>query len=186
MSAVPPFDDSFQRVVGVEGRYSNDPRDSGGETMYGITVAVARAYGYKREMRDMPLDVAKVIYRARYWDMLRLNVIAVTAPTLAHELFDSAVNCGQGNAGRWFQRALNALNLGGSLYADGKVDGIIGEMTLAAWSALVKRRGSIMSERAVRRLCDAQQGTYYLDLAERREKDEAFVFGWAINRLGGG
>ncbi len=32
------FDEAFAKVVGVEGHYSNDPADSGGETMFGVTV----------------------------------------------------------------------------------------------------------------------------------------------------
>src|SRR5690625_1688136 len=33
-------------IIRVEGAYSNNPADKGGETMYGITVSVARANGY--------------------------------------------------------------------------------------------------------------------------------------------
>lgn len=185
MSAIPQFDHAFMHVVGVEGRYSNDPADSGGATMYGITERVARAYGYKGAMSAMPLDIAKVIYRARYWEPLKLNIIGLQAPKLAYELFDSGVNCGIGNAGKWFQRALNGLNLGASIYADMRVDGIVGEVTIAAWLSLVKRRGITQAETAVRRLCDCQQGVYYLELVERREKDERFLAGWSLNRLGG-
>jgi lysozyme family protein len=65
------FDDAFIKVIGIEGRYSNNPTDSGGATMYGITEAVARAYGYTGRMQDMPLGIAKEIYRQRYWDKLR-------------------------------------------------------------------------------------------------------------------
>ena len=31
------FDNAFVHVIGVEGGYVNDPRDTGGETNYGIT-----------------------------------------------------------------------------------------------------------------------------------------------------
>lgn len=44
----------------------NDPSDKGGETNYGITVATARANGYKGAMRDLPLQTAKDIYRNEY------------------------------------------------------------------------------------------------------------------------
>ena len=35
------FDQAFERVIGHEGGYVNDPRDPGGETKYGIS---RRAY----------------------------------------------------------------------------------------------------------------------------------------------
>lgn len=184
MSAVPQFDSAFARVVGIEGSYSDDPRDSGGATMFGITERVARAHGYVGRMDQMPLAKAKEIYRASYWDVLHLDYISLHAPALAAELFDSSVNCGTMVAGMWLQRALNVLNDRGSLWADMPVDGQIGQVSLSALDAFFRKRGSIRGAIALRRLCDAQQGVYYLALAERREKDEAFVFGWTMNRLG--
>ena len=35
------------------------------------------------------------------------------------------------------------------------------------------------------RMLDAQQGAFYMDLAERRPKDERFVYGWFLHRVGG-
>jgi lysozyme family protein len=49
-----------------EGGYSNNPNDSGGETMWGVTDRVARANGYAGPMKDMPREVAKNIYFASY------------------------------------------------------------------------------------------------------------------------
>lgn len=179
------FDHAFERVIGVEGRYSNNPADSGGETMFGITAAVARANGYAGPMRSMPIDFAKKVYRSEYWDALRLDAIADIAPRLAHELFDTAVNCGVGVAGRFLQRALNGLNLRGTLFADIAEDGRVGPVTLEAIRALGTRRGARDAETALLRLCDGQQVARYLDLTRARDKDEAFLFGWIINRTGG-
>lgn len=36
----------IDEIIRVEGGYVNDPADSGGETNFGVTVAVARAHGY--------------------------------------------------------------------------------------------------------------------------------------------
>jgi lysozyme family protein len=37
------FDTAFQRLIGHEGGYVNDPRDPGGETKYGISRRSTRA-----------------------------------------------------------------------------------------------------------------------------------------------
>jgi lysozyme family protein len=39
------FDSAFQKVIMVEGGYSDHPSDTGGKTQFGITEAVARANG---------------------------------------------------------------------------------------------------------------------------------------------
>ena len=60
------IDEIINEIIRVEGGYSNDKNDAGGETMYGITVAVARANGYAGNMKDMPRKVAYDIYYNQY------------------------------------------------------------------------------------------------------------------------
>lgn len=59
------FDKAFVELLGNEGSYSNDPHDPGGETMWGITIAVARENGYVGAMKDMDQSIAKTIYADR-------------------------------------------------------------------------------------------------------------------------
>jgi lysozyme family protein len=177
------FDDSFEKVVGIEGRYSHNPRDSGGETMYGITLRVARAYGYQGPMQAMPLATAKAIYREGYWDKLRLDqVAAVAGARVADEIFDTAVNLGAAKAGTYLQRSLNVLNQGAVMYADIPVDGDVGPLTIEALRSYCRRRGQD-GNTVLLRCLNALQGAFYIDLAEKREKDETFVFGWFKNRV---
>lgn len=176
------FDQSFAHVVGIEGRYSNDPADSGGETMYGITVAIARANGYAGPMDEMPLAVAKTIYQRQYWELLRLDDIAALSVLVAAELFDTAVNCGVGVAGRCLQRALNAFNRQQADYPDATVDGVVGPMTVYLFRQFMAKRGK-QGEVVMLRALNALQGARYIDLVEKREKDERFVFGWFANRV---
>lgn len=173
----------FEHTIGLEGRYCNDPRDSGGETCWGITRRVAAANGYSGPMATMPRDIAQKIYEIAYWRPLKLHVFGPDMPKLAGELFDAAVNCGLTRAASWLQRALNALNVRGGLYHDIPVDGQLGNVTLGALQALRDHRGD-GADLALAKLVDCQQGCYYLELAERREKDERFVYGWVMNRLG--
>ena len=59
-------DDILEHVLANEGGYVDDPRDAGGETMLGITKAVARANGYAGPMRDLTRAKALDIYRGQY------------------------------------------------------------------------------------------------------------------------
>ena len=45
-------------TIGREGGYSNHPADRGGETIWGITAAVARRNGYAGAMRSMPREAS--------------------------------------------------------------------------------------------------------------------------------
>lgn len=112
------FDNAFQILLGHEGGYVDHPDDPGGKTKYGITEVVARANGYHGAIEDLPLDVAKRIYRARYWDALRLDEMPAAIRYVA---FDSAVNSGVGQAAKWLQRAVRVAD-----------DGKIGPQTMAA------------------------------------------------------
>lgn len=176
------FSTLVEQVLLREGGYVNDPSDSGGETNYGITLAVARAYGYEGPMRDLPRDTAKAIYKAKYWDYNLLDEVAKLSPKIADELFDTGVNQGVASAGAFLQRSLNVLNQGGALYADTKVDGHIGRMTVAALREYLKRRGA-QGEIVLFRALNSLQGAFYIELAEGRAKDEKYVYGWLLNRV---
>ena len=112
------FDRLFQELIEIEGGYSNHPADKGGETMYGITRETARAYGYTGNMRNMPKETAKEIYRKGFWEKYKCNQMP---EVIAYHFFDACVNHGAGNAARFLQRA--------ACVAD---DGIIGRITLNA------------------------------------------------------
>lgn len=176
------FDLFVAEVTAIEGGYSDNPDDSGGETNFGITVAVARANGYHGSMREMPLDVAKRIYKTMYWDSLMLDRVYEMSPLIAKEMFDTGVNLGVDASGRFLQRCLNVLNLRATLYPDLKIDGRIGPMSLYALELFLKARGK-NGVLAMLRLLNSLQGAFYVELAEKREKDEAFVYGWALNRV---
>ena len=112
------FDEAFVRLLGSEGGYANDPRDPGGETMWGITKRVALANGYIGPMREMTQAQAKAIYLARYWNAAHVGSLP---EELRFHVFDAAVNSGVGQAVRWVQRAVGAVD-----------DGVVGPETLRA------------------------------------------------------
>ncbi|MEC8917801.1 MAG: glycosyl hydrolase 108 family protein [Pseudomonadota bacterium] len=164
-------------VIAREGGYVNHPADKGGPTCWGITLATARANGYDGDMRALPREFAAKVYARRYWSPLALDEVAAYSLDLAAFLFDWGVNSGTGVAGEYLQRQLNVLNDRERLYADISVDGAPGGETLGALAAFRKARG----ERGVVLLAEtinARRIAFCAELAERKESQEAFAFGW--------
>jgi lysozyme family protein len=116
------FDTAFEKLLGHEGGFSDHAADPGGKTRYGITEAVAREVGYRGDMRELPLDLAKRIYMERYWRPVRADELPAG---VRYAVFDAAVNSGPGQAVKWLQRAAGVLD-----------DGVLGPKTLAAVNAL--------------------------------------------------
>lgn len=178
------FDTCFEDLVLKEGGYSDHAADRGGRTRYGITEAVARAAGYTGPMAELGLDTARDIYRRQYWLALRLDEVATLSLPIAAELFDTAVNQGAGTAARYLQVALNALNREGRDFPDMAVDGRLGPGTLAALRRYLEVRGRPEGGQVLLRALDCQQGAKYLALAAWDPRQEAFVYGWLLNRVG--
>lgn len=114
------FDDAFDALIGNEGGYSDNPKDPGGATMWGVTERVARASGYTGSMQDLPRDTAKAIAKKLYWDPLHLDAFD---PRVAFQIFDANYN--GGHPILWAQGASGA-----------KVDGLMGPRTIAAVQAV--------------------------------------------------
>ena len=111
------FDDAIKRVLMHEGGYSDHAADPGGKTMYGITEAVAREVGYRGNMAELPLDLAKRIYKERYWDAVRADELPAS---IRYLMLDAAVNSGPRQSILWLQRALGVT-----------ADGVLGPVTIA-------------------------------------------------------
>lgn len=146
------FEDAFQRLIGHEGGYVNDPRDPGGETKYGIS---RRSYPGE-DIAGMTLERAKEIYLRDYWGPAGCDA----APAgIKFDLFDMAVNSGVKPAVRTLQRAAG--------FTDRAVDGVLGPRTLQAVQ-------SVDSARLVARFNGARLA-YMADLSNW----PAFGRGWA-------
>jgi len=183
MTQMPSIDDLLDEVIAREGGYSNHPADRGGPTRWGITQAVARDNGYIGDMRDLPREAAIAIYRQLYWQTPRIDQVALIAPHIAAEMFDTGVNMGPPTAIAFLQRALNALNRDGRDYPDIAVDRRIGTATLHALQRFIDVRGTA-GETVLLKAIEALQGERYIALAEKRPANEAFLYGWLANRIG--
>jgi lysozyme family protein len=114
---------AFEKTLGFEGGYVNNPNDPGGETKYGIS---KRSYP-SLDIAALTLNDAMGIYYRDYWTPLKLD--QVSAPPLAEEIFDTAVLHGPKLAAGIAQGAL--ILLGVKVDLDGK----IGPKTLTALNA---------------------------------------------------
>lgn len=115
------FDRVLLQVLKHEGGWSDHPRDPGGATMKGVTLAVFRRfYGEERSKSDLRAITDRQlesIYRKDYWDRCWCDELP-DGVDLA--VFDTAVNSGPRRSIRFIQQAVDA-----------DVDGAIGPNTLA-------------------------------------------------------
>lgn len=176
------IDTIIDGIIAAEGGYVNDPTDAGGETKYGITAAVARANGYYGNMKDLPLATAKQIYKNKYWLEPHFDRIATLSPAVAEELCDTGVNCGVSFAEGILQSALNLLNRQEADYKDIPEDKSIGPGTLNALATYLVKRGKD-GELVLLRMLNVMQGSRYIELTKTKPSQEAFLFGWFLNRV---
>ena len=175
-------DSLIEGVIGREGGYSNHPADRGGETMWGITIGVARENGYHGPMKAMPRAVAKGIYLRRFVTKPGFGAVMALSEPIAEELVDTGVNMGPTVPSLFLQQALNGLNNRGKLYSDIVEDGDVGPATLNALRAYLKRRGAD-GEAVMLKALNCLQGARYIELAGKRTANETFLYGWLRTRV---
>lgn len=101
--AGPTFDQAFERLMGSEGGYVNDPRDPGGETNWGIS---KRSYPGV-DIKGLTREQAKAIYLRDFW-----SVLGDAPGAVKFQLFDFAVNSGIQTAVRKLQAAIGVADDG--------------------------------------------------------------------------
>ena len=108
------FDTAFEKLIGHEGGYVNDPRDPGGETKFGIS---KRSYPGE-DIAGMTLERAKVLYLRDFWGPAGCDAVP---DAVRFDLFDMAVNSGVRAAVKTLQKVVGETE-----------DGILGPRTLQA------------------------------------------------------
>lgn len=99
------FDTAFERVVGIEGGYVNNPDDPGGETQWGIS---KRSYPHL-DIEHLTREDAKAIYLRDFWNRIHADEVY---DGVAYQAFDFAVNSGIETAVRKLQRAVGVADDG--------------------------------------------------------------------------
>jgi len=165
------FDFALPVILAHEGGWSDNPRDPGGATKYGISLRFLRAQGIDLDMdgdvdaddvRALSPQHAAALYRARFWDAEGYG--RIVDQQVATKVCDMSVNMGPRRAHRLCQRALNEC--GERL----EVDGVLGPDTVDAVNRTEARE--LLLE-----LC-AEQTAYYTTLAEVKPALAVFLVGW--------
>lgn len=114
------FDTIFTAILGYEGHYTNDPRDPGGPTKFGVTQKTLAAWRKKPvsadDVKNMVVTEARAIFKAQYWDQCGGDQLP---SGVDFAVVDMAYNSGPGRAVQTLQRVLGV-----------KVDGVAGVFTL--------------------------------------------------------
>jgi lysozyme family protein len=116
------FDAAFEKLLGHEGGYVNNPADPGGETKFGIS---KRSYPAE-DIAGLTIDRAKAIYLRDYWGPAGCDALP---DAIRFDVFDTAVNSGVRTAVKLLQRAVGETE-----------DGVIGPRTLQAVGSMAGPR----------------------------------------------
>lgn len=144
------FYPAFQKTMGDEGGYSNDPDDPGGETYKGISrVYWPRWSGWQYvdqmklsgavDVNKEPAALGQAVvgfYKEQFWD--RFQGDGIPDQGIAEELFDQAVNFGVHAAVKALQEALNLANRNQKLWPDTEEDGKFGRGSMLTMQTAVK------------------------------------------------
>ncbi len=191
---------AYDRLRRFEGGWANDPADRGGETYAGISrkwwpdwagwriVDAAKKHSsfaqsakvFSAHLRQIPglRECVRDWYRHVWWDALGLDVYD---QELGNELFEQAVNLGDGQMCEHVQRCCNALNwesdgtiAGRPIFKDLVVDGSFGPKTRAALRAVTARNSGLL----IVRMLNALQAGNYIAYADDVFDQRRFLRGW--------
>lgn len=154
------FARSLASVLRHEGGYSNHPKDKGGPTNKGITLAAFQANvkpgGTVEDLKRITDAQVATVYREAYWNLVGGDDMP---GGVDYALFDFGVNSGPSRAVKFLQRLVNVDD-----------DGYVGALTLGA----VRAADPIP---LIKALCDAR-----LDWLQTLDTWDTFGKGWG-NRV---
>ena len=174
------FQEALKLVGLAEGKYTNDPKDPGGETICGLArnknpdLKIWEILDrWKENGTTSPdeldrlargdvyfMELVRSVYKGRYWNATECDILP---PLLRYPMFSCAVNCGTTTAIKILQRSLGIND-----------DGKFGTETYRAC-----RIGDIKAR--VERFCD-EWVLYYQNLIKARPALKKYENGW-YNRV---
>lgn len=182
------FNEAYDKTMGYEGGYSNDPTDSGGETYKGISrkynpnwvgwsvIDSMKGSGFPKNLDSNSdlLEAVQSFYKSEYWDSFWGD--KNPSQHISNKLFDIAVNMGKGRASMFLQKALNVLNRNGApgWYADLKEDGSFGSGTQSALTFYLSKD----KDDYILKLLNIFQGYHYVEYMLKDKTQEKYARGW--------
>ena len=124
------FDTVFDRVIGHEAGYTDNPKDPGNWTggkvnsgeLKGTKYGIAANTYPMLDIKNLTEEQARAIYYKDWWQACGIDRFS---SAMQFQMFDAAFNHGMRNASKIYQRAVGA-----------KDDGMIGTKTLSSASKL--------------------------------------------------
>lgn len=119
------FERALPLVLKHEGGFANHPKDPGGATMKGVTLATFRRYKPGATVADLKAispNILAQIYRDGYWNEVNGDDLPAGVD---YAVFDFAVNSGPGRAAEYLQAVAGVAQ-----------DGRVGPQTIAAVAKL--------------------------------------------------
>lgn len=195
------FERACSKVLNLEGVYSNDLNDTGGETAFGISRnnfpdwegwkvvdnlkkihGTGQNFITAMNLNDELNTLVKQWYKQEFWNPFQLDNIR--EPSLAFEIFDQSVNLGRKQTTLFIQRACNALNYNNTFGPDLAVDGLVGPSTRSRLQAI---GNDDRYTECLRRALDGLQVGHYISLGLKtnsKSNYRKYMRGWLLNRIG--
>jgi|GEM_PF-530092 len=153
------FAKSLSLVLAHEGEWSDHPKDPGGATMKGVTLATFRSFvkpnATKEDLRKITAEQIATVYRRHYWDA---TLGAKLPDGVDYAVLDFAVSSGPARAAKHLQAVVGVAE-----------DGKIGPATLSAIAAMP-------AHRIINDLCDRR--LKFLKGIKKGEQWKVFGKGW--------
>lgn len=171
----PRYEYASNVVLEHEGYFSNDKKDPGGATQWGISLRFLQRAGIDviednvidlEDVKAITKEDAKAIYYTYFWKKYQIDKIE--SLILATKLLDMSVNMGNFEATKLLQKSINEVKAKSII-----VDGIMGKQTIAATNQCDFK---ILHNQLI-----AEQKLFYLNLIEKKPTLVAFKEGW-LNR----
>ncbi|RJQ22015.1 MAG: hypothetical protein C4560_03040 [Nitrospiraceae bacterium] len=185
-----PYEKAYSETMHIEGLYSDDPNDFGGETYKGIArkknpdwhgwafIDEAKTKpGFPESLKNNALieELVKDFYKAHFWNLVWGDRVSDLSCDVAAEMFDTAVNQGPYWAVVYLQQSLNLLNRNATLYPDLVVDGVIGQKSISALQTYLRRDPAQM----LLLWMNIMQGARYAEIMKKSPTQEGYARGWA-------
>lgn len=168
--------DIIKEIIRTEGKWSDDPADAGGATMYGVSLRYARSKGLMFDLDDdgdVDADDIRLISKERAFDTFYSEFyleprICDLPDLLEAQMTDYAVNSGPGQAVQSLQRVVTTLGFPTA------VDGGLGPRTLASVNAACARHGveTVNNELVKARIA------FLHSIVARKPSQKRFIGGW--------